>query len=89
MGIIRLRLGRAKREAIDMAMGKAESWTTKILNGESGVRLDDLPKFLDALDLKAVDKTRVCVNADLAHAIETIARRAIAERGLLFEEDAE
>lgn len=87
--VIALRLRNVKREACDAAMGKADSWTTKIINGESGVRLDDLPNLLAFLHLKAVDSSKLCVNADLAKAYETIARRAVLERGLLADDDPE
>lgn len=87
-GIVRERLEKAKREAIDLAMEKGESWTTKLLNGQSGVTLDDLPRLLKQLDLKIVSADKVCVDPDLAKAYEVIARKAAIERSLLFE-DAE
>lgn len=85
---VRDRLAKAKREAIESAMGKGESWATKLVNGESGVRLDDIPLLLSVLNLKCVDKSRVCIDPELARSYETIARKAMRERSL-FEEDAE
>jgi hypothetical protein len=85
---IRERLHDAKREAIESAMGKGESWCRKIINGETGITLDDLPALLRALDLKVVDINKVCLNAEVARAQETMLRAAIASRSLLFE-DAE
>lgn len=58
---LRDRLAKAKREAVEAALGKGESWATKVLNGESGVRLDDLPALLLTLGLKIVGVEKVCV----------------------------
>lgn len=85
---VRDRLSKAKREAIESAMGKGESWCTKLLAGESGVRLDDLPTLLHALDLKVVDVSKYCVDRKLAKAYEEVARHAMQARSL-FDEDAE
>lgn len=87
-GIVRERLEKAKREAVEMALGKEESWCTKLLNNGSGVRLDDIPLLLDALGLKAVSKEKQCVHPELARAYDAIVRKATQERNLLFE-DAE
>lgn len=81
-------LRRAKREAVEAAMGKEDSWCRKIINGNSGVMLDDIDDLLAALDLKAVPKHKRCVDPELLRSYETIARKAMAERSL-FEEDAE
>ena len=76
----RLRL--AKREAVEAALGKGESWATKVINGESGVRVDDLPALLDFLGLQVVPAGNVCVDPELLHAVEAIARKAMAGRSL-------
>lgn len=85
---LRDRLAKAKREAVEAALSKGESWANKVLNGESGVRLDDLPALLLTLGLKIVGAEKVCVDADLLKSYEIIARRALAERSLI-DEDAE
>lgn len=82
------RLRDAKREAIEAELGKGESWATKLINGESGVRLADLPALLTALGLKVVGAQKICVNPDIARAYEVIVARATQARQLL-EEDAE
>lgn len=85
---LRERLQDAKREAVESALGKGESWCTKLLAGESGVRLDDLPALLAFLGLKIVSGHKVCVDPEIAHAYEVIVARATQARQLL-EEDAE
>lgn len=87
-GIVRELLGKAKREAIEDQLGKGESWCTKLLNNGAGVTIDDIELLADALGLKLVDKSKVCVNPKLAQAYEEIVRKATQERSLLFE-DAE
>lgn len=85
---IRKRLENVKREAVESAMGKGESWVTKLLSGDSGVKLDDLPALLSALGLKVVSVEKMCVDPELAKSYESIVRAATAGRSLLFE-DAE
>ena len=85
---LRDRLTKAKREAVEAAMGKGESWATKLINNESGVRLDDLPALLQTLGLKIVDASKRCVDPEMLRSYETIARKAMLERSLL-DEDAE
>lgn len=84
---LRERMKSIKREALDAVMGHGETWTTKIVNGQAGVVLDDIPLLLDALGLKIVDKDDHTVPAELARAYETIARAAILGRSLLFSEE--
>jgi hypothetical protein len=85
---LREAIGKLKREYIDSAMDKGDSWTTKVLNGEQGVKLDDIPKLLDILDKKIVGKDKVCVNRETAHAQDILFRRFAASHSLIFE-DAE
>lgn len=61
-GIVRERFDHEKDVVIEHALGKAESWAKKVGTGQSGVLLDDLHALLDVLGLKAVDKSRVCVD---------------------------
>lgn len=83
----RLRL--AKREAIEEAMGKGESWATKIINGEAGVRLDDLPQLLAALGLKVVSEDRRCVDPDIYEAVMLIHERLAPNIRKLVWDDSE
>lgn len=87
LGILRERMAKAKREALDLALDKSD-FTTKVLNGQQGIMLDDIPRVLLHLNLKMVDGDKVCVSKDLAQAYETIMRHAAAGRSLLFD-DAE
>jgi len=86
-GIVRERLLRAKREAIDAAMEHGESWTTKVLNSQCGVLIDDIPRLLDAIGLKAVAKEKVCVDRELVEAMATMQVKVAPKvRELLWEE---
>lgn len=87
-GMLRERLANAKSEWLGDLLGKDDSWVRKLRNGECGILIADLPALLDALGLKAVEKSKVCIDPEIARAYETIARRMVAERSLLTE-DAE
>lgn len=87
-GVVRERLGNVKSEWLASAMGKDDSWVRKLRNGECGILIADLPMLLYSLGLKAVDRSRVCIDPEIARAYETIARRMVAERSLLLD-DAE
>jgi hypothetical protein len=83
-------LRNAKREAVEEAMGKGDTWCRSIINGDAGVKPADLDDLLDALGLKAVSRHKRCVDPDLLASYETIVRRVIANAGAsLFDEDAE
>ncbi len=88
-GVIRERLEAAKLTSVDEAVRKGDSWSKKILAGDSGVRLDDMGPFLAALGLKVVDVSKVCVDRQTAQAYETIAKRAMAKDRTLIWDDAE
>ena len=87
-GIVRERLERTKRESVESALGKGESWVTKLLNNGSGICVDDLPLLLDFLGLKVVDKSKVCVDPEIAHAYDVIVRKKLESHSLLYD-DAE
>ena len=82
------RLRSAKNAAVGAALGKSEDWARKLLDGDQGVRLDDLPRLLEVLGLKVVDREKVCVHPELARAYHEVVKRAVVERNLLWE-DAE
>lgn len=75
--VIRERVMNAKRAALSAALGKSDTWASKVLDGESGVLLDDLPGFLKELGLRVVGVDRVCVPKD-----EYLAYRALAAQYL-------
>lgn len=75
--VIHERARNAKRAALSAALGKSDTWASKVLDGESGVLLDDLPGFLKELGLRVVGVDRVCVPKD-----EYLAYRALAAQYL-------
>jgi hypothetical protein len=86
--IVADRLRNAKREAIEAALGKGESWCTKLLAGDSGVRLVDLPALLNELGLKVIDKTKYCVDRQVYESYRTIATKAMnAPQSLVWDEE--
>lgn len=72
-GVLRERFNDMKDVALENAMGKGESWAKKVGYGAQGVMLDDIPKLLDILGLKVVDKGKVCVDRAVHEAYRTIA----------------
>jgi hypothetical protein len=78
-GALRERFEDIKDSALDSAMGKGESWAKKVGYGNQGVMLDDIPKLLDVLGLKVVDKSKVCVDREVYEAYKTLAGKAITE----------
>lgn len=78
-GILRERFEEMKDAALDAAMGKGESWAKKFGYGSSGILLDDIPRLVDALGLKLVDKSKVCVDRNVYEAYKTLAGTAITE----------
>lgn len=89
-GAVRERFDDMKDIAIENAMGKGESWAKKVSAGLQGVVLDDIPKLLDALGLKVVDRSRICVTQEQIaeyEAYKVIARNHLAPRAPTLEWD--
>jgi hypothetical protein len=86
--MLRERLGNAKSEWLAGLLDKDDSWVRKLRNGECGVLIADIPSLLHALGMKMVDKSKVCIDPEIAKSYEVIVRRLTAERSLLME-DAE
>lgn len=76
-GVVAERLRNAKAAAVADALGKSDSWVDKVRNGESGVLIHDLPALLDALGLKVVVSSKVCVDRDIYVSLRTIAGAAL------------
>lgn len=76
-GVVAERLRNTKATAIANVLGKSDSWVDKVRNGESGVLLTDIQPLLDALGLKAVDKSKVCVDKDIYTSLKNIAGAAL------------
>jgi hypothetical protein len=71
--VLRERFEAVKDAALDDAMGKGESWAKKVGYGNQGVMLDDIPKLLDTLGFKLVDKSKVCVEKATHEAYKALA----------------
>lgn len=72
-GVLRERFEAMKDSALDDAMGKGESWAKKVGYGNQGVMLDDVPKLLDVLGFRLVDKSKVCVDRAVHEAYKALA----------------
>ena len=62
--ILMQRIAAVKNQAVAQAIRKDESTVSRIISGESGIKLDDLGAFLAALDMKVVGRNQVCVDKD-------------------------
>jgi transcriptional regulator with XRE-family HTH domain len=71
------RIASVKNQAVADAIGKDQSTVSRIVSGETGIKLDDLQPFLAALDLKVVGANQVCVDRDVYESYRTLARAAI------------
>ena len=76
-GAVAERMRNTKRTATANALGKSDSWVDKVLGSECGVMLHDIQPLLDVLNLKAVDKNKVCVDKDIYLSLKNIAGAAL------------
>jgi hypothetical protein len=72
--------------AVSSALGKSDSWARKVLDGESGVLLDDLPGLLKELGLRVVGVDRVCVPRDEYQAYRALAAQYLKQPQRLEED---
>lgn len=77
--LLRERFDSEKDSVIESAMNKGESWAKKVGSGASGVMLDDIPSLIDALNLRIVDKGKVCVDREVYEAYRALARAAVTD----------
>lgn len=70
---LRERFESMKDSALDAAMEKGESWAKKVGYGNQGVMLDDIPKLMEVLGFKLVDKSKVCVDRAVHEAYKALA----------------
>lgn len=75
---LRQRFEAVKDAALDDAMKKGESWAKKVGYGNQGVMLDDIPRLIDALGFKLVDKSMVCVDRKVHEAYRALAAAHLA-----------
>lgn len=71
------RVAGVKNQAVSQAIKKDESTVSRIVSGETGVKLDDLQAFLLVLGLKVVDANKHCVDRDVWQAYKTLAGAAL------------
>jgi hypothetical protein len=77
-GSLRLdRLRNCKRESVQKELGKGETWVRDILDGSSGVKLEDIDRLDAALGIKSVDQSKYCVDRDMYESYKRIAAKAI------------
>lgn len=81
------RLARVKNSRVAEAIGKDESQVSRIVAGDSGIKLADLHAFLAALDLKVVERSKVCVDRAVFESYRTLAAKAMTEPEALQWED--
>ena len=77
--LILQRLAGVKNYTVAQAINKDESTVSRIVSGESGIKLDDLENFLGALDLKCVGRNQVCVDREEYAAFRALAARYIEQ----------
>lgn len=73
--IVRERFDAEKDSAIESALTKAEGWARDIGSGRAGVKLDDILPLLNAIGLKAVERTKCCVDRETYNAYRLLAQR--------------
>lgn len=71
------RLAKVKNQRVATAIGKDESTISRIVSGETGIKLEDLQAFLLALDLKCVDTNQICIDRAVYEAYKTLATAAL------------
>lgn len=86
-GALRERFENFKDSALDAAMGKGESWAKKVGYGDQGVKLDDIPKLIDLLGLKLVDKSKVCVDRAVHEAYKALAAAHLSSSSPQLDQD--
>lgn len=69
-----------KNDEVANACGREASWVSKLVAGDTGLRLSQLQPFLDALGLKLVPKDEVSVRLEVLGAYKTLAREALNGR---------
>lgn len=66
-----------KNQAVADAIGRDDSTVSRIVSGESGVKLDVLQPFLACLGLKVVPFGHICIDAEEWEATRVMARKYI------------
>jgi hypothetical protein len=87
--VVMQRLAKVKNQAVAEAIGKDESTVSRIVSGDTGIKLADLQPFLSALSLKVVDAGQVCVDRAVYESYRTLARAAITNPSTLSWDEPE
>lgn len=69
------RIAVVKNQAVADALGVDDSTVSRIVAGDSGVKLIALHAFLDICGLKAVPKSHICIDTDEWRAKEILLRK--------------
>lgn len=69
------RVATVKNHDVAAAIGKDESTVSRIVSGESGVKLTDLHPFLACLGLKVVPWGHICIDSAEWEATQVLARK--------------
>lgn len=75
--VVLQKLAKAKNATVAEAIGKDESTISRIVSGESGIKLADLQPFLAALGLKVVGAEQVCIDRAIYESYKTLATAAL------------
>ncbi len=89
VGKLRKALQAMKKDALSESLEEDATWAGKVESGVVGVKLDKIPKLLDALGFKIVSKAKVCVDRETYDAIMTIHAKLAPRVPQLVWEDAE
>lgn len=76
--LIRCRIAERTQSTVAAEAGMSASAVNRVVSGESGVTLDRIGGFLDALGLRIVDAVDVTVPADELAALRLFAAKGIA-----------
>lgn len=75
--VVMQRLAKTKNQTVAEAIGKDESTISRIVSGDSGIKLTDLQPFLCALGLKVVGVDQVCIDRAIYESYKTLATAAL------------
>lgn len=78
--LVQHRIARQKQNRIAEALGMSRSAVNHIVTGETGITLERLGEFLEALGLRVVDVKDVTIPANELEALRLFAERGIRGR---------
>lgn len=69
-----------KNLTIAEAVGRDESWVSKLVAGETGVKIDQMDNFLESLGMKLVPKDAVVVDEAYLKALRVLAGKELERK---------